>query len=65
MKPQSKSVPLRKAVSIVLTGFVCGFCVVTAVLTLSDTHAITAKIVGLTAGAVLAAVGAFLLNRFL
>ena len=65
MKRESKPVPLRKALGIVLMGFASGFCVVTAVLTLSDGHQITAKIVALLFGAVLALVAAFLLNRFL
>ena len=65
MKRESKPVPLRKALSIVLTGFACGFCLITAVLTYSDHPLITVRIVALGFGAVLALVAAFLLNRFL
>lgn len=65
MKRESKPVPLRKAVGIVLMGFACGFCLVTAVLTYSDAHEITARIVALAFGAVLAMAVAFLFNRFL
>ncbi len=60
-----KPVPLRKAIGILILGFASGFCVVTAVLTLSDTHQFTVKVAALFAGALLAVAAALLLNRFL
>ena len=61
----NRPVPLRKAVSIVLAGFICGFCAVAAYLSYSNNHRFTTGMVGLVGGSVLALVGAIALNRFL
>lgn len=57
--------PIRKAVTIVALGFVCGFCAVAAYLTYSDTHQLSTRVITLAAGAVVSFIGALAVNRFL
>ena len=55
-------VPFRKAVSILLTGFVCGFCLVWAVMDGID-RGFSATTLKYGAGAILALFGAFFVYR--
>ena len=58
-------VPFHKAASIVLAGFVCGFCTVAAFLTYSEDRLSTTRLLEFVAGAVLALIGAFAVNRLM